>query len=178
VYRQYLRVPSKAVARRILLNGTHGVGKRSIGSLLELGYGFRAISVDDSPPPDAKSGFLLDLFEATRRDEDVVIVWSGTCPAEWVELLDGLGFEWFWLDADRGAARPAGVERPGFGPPIPPPRTVDPFSFACLDRLVATLLEPVASAAESLARTNPGASPRAPAGWAHDARLAQTSFRL
>ncbi len=130
------------MARRILLNGACGVGKRSIGTLLELEHGFRNLHVDGTPSPRLKSSLLLEIFAAARSDEDVVIVWSGVCPSEWIELLHGLQFEWCWLDADRGASRPAGVERPGFGT-IPPPRAVDPFdgdgAFASLADVVAGL---------------------------------------
>jgi hypothetical protein len=131
------------MARRILLNGASGVGKRSIETLLELEHGFRNLHVDGTPSPRLKSILLLEIFAAARSDEDVVIVWTGVCPSDWVELLHGLQFEWCWLDADRGAGRPTGVERPGFGT-IPPPRAVDPFdsegSFASLSEVVAALI--------------------------------------
>jgi hypothetical protein len=115
-----------------VITGTPGTGKRAIGALLALERGFLYLDGDGGAPSPARGALLRALAEGAGSPGDVVVTWSGPCPEDLTRRLRSLGYEWIWLDADRGAARPAGSS------------FVDPFapdgSFRPVNALTAELL--------------------------------------
>ncbi len=81
------------------------------------------------------------LVEPGTSSANIVLTWTGGCPPPRArDELRSVGFEWFWLDGDRGAAAPRGGEA----------RFLDPFeadgSFRPVASVVAELLAPPAGA--------------------------------
>ena len=142
-------MPSYATAkspRRILVTGTAGTGRRSLGAVLALERGFR--HVDDRV---ATSAGRSELVRALVQRLDVVVTWTGALSAPSPHMLRSLDFDVVWLDGDRGAAQPPGT------------RFVDPFaadgSYRPLGMVVDELLSPAGESGRS--RREARATPRA-----------------
>lgn len=98
-------------ARLLLVTGTGGSGKRIVGNLLVDERSYVHIDLDN---PYANRRFLGGGLEQLRAEleanlepgQDTVITWtpnrSGSQP--FVRLMLSFGFDWVWLDGDRGAA--------------------------------------------------------------------------
>lgn len=124
--------------RRILLTGTGGTGRRTIGALLAAEHGFRHVRLV-GPGALRERELATALIEPGASNADIVVTWTGGWPRSPARDELGLvGFEWFWLDGDRGAA----------APPPGDARFVDPFetdgTFRPVASVVAELLAPAA----------------------------------
>ena len=98
-------------ARLLLVTGTAGSGKRIVGNLLVDERSYVHIDLDN---PHANRRFLGGGLEQLREEleanlepgQDTVITWtpgrSGSQP--FVRLMLSYGFDWVWVDGDRGAA--------------------------------------------------------------------------
>jgi hypothetical protein len=124
-------------SRLILLTGTDGAGRRTIGEFLAAEHGFRHVSLDGPNAAPRERELYRALVESGTSSADLVVTWTGGCPPqEACDDLRSVGFEWFWLDGDRGAA----------GPPTGEACFLDPFetdgSFRPVASVVAELLAP------------------------------------
>jgi hypothetical protein len=127
--------------RRILLTGTDGAGRRTVGEVLATEHGFRHVRLAVPRADVGDRELYRALLEPGTASADIVVTWTGGCPPSRTrDDLRSVGFEWFWLDGDRGAAAPQGGEA----------RFVDPFeadgSFRPVAAVVAELLAPPARA--------------------------------
>ena len=102
-------------ARLLLVTGTAGSGKRIVGNLLVDDRSYVHIDLDN---PHANRRFLGHGIEGLRAEleanlepgQDTVVTWTppktsqrnGALP--FVRLMQAYGFDWVWLDGDRGAA--------------------------------------------------------------------------
>jgi hypothetical protein len=134
--------------RRILLTGTDGTGRRTIGGLLATEHGFRHVSLVGPGAAARERQLHRSLLASGASSADIVVTWTGGCPPTRTrDDLRSVGFEWFWLDGDRGAA----------GPPAGEARFVDPFetdgSFRPIASVVGELLAPEAPARRRQPRT-------------------------
>jgi hypothetical protein len=132
--------------RLLLITGTPGTGKRPLGAYLESERGFVHLDLDSRR---TRTRFLRGGEEELRRElgavtscsRKVVVTWTFTSETQlaYVELMRGLGFEWVWMDGDRGAAYDAFVAETA----TDPPRFVDAFepegSFRALEKVVDEL---------------------------------------
>jgi hypothetical protein len=145
-------LPSAGRRRLLLVTGTPGTGKRQLGNFLVEEHAFLHIDLDN---PDARTRVpglaegSCALLEATiGPDQDVVVTWSDSSDEALpvVRLLESFGFEWIWLDGDRGAAMPAAFTRGRDGSGA---RFVDPFAsdgrFRAFGAVVSELLDPPAT---------------------------------
>jgi hypothetical protein len=130
-------LPRPVVARRrsgrrlILITGTPGTGKRPLGGYLELQRGFVHLDFDSRR---TRSRFLRggepelrsELAEVMASHPKVVVTWTYTSETQlaYVEMLRSMGFEWIWMDSDRGAAYDSVVAASAS---IRPPRFLDGF---------------------------------------------------
>src|SRR4051812_33134960 len=97
--------------RLILITGTPGTGKRQLGSYLETERDFVHVDLDSRR---TRTQFLRAGEDELRRELDtmtgtnrkVVVTWTFTSETQlaYVETMRTLGFEWIWMDGDRGAA--------------------------------------------------------------------------
>src|SRR5262245_55254686 len=103
-------------AQRLLITGTGGCGKRSLGRLLADELGFVHVDLDSAKL--AHQSLPRRLAAALRPGASVVVTWTldARAHARLVSSLQAAGFEWIWLDGDRGAGLPPGA------------RFVDPFA--------------------------------------------------
>ena len=98
-------------ARLLLVTGTGGSGKRIVGNLLVDEHSYVHIDLDN---PHANQRFLGNGVDGLRAEleanlepgQDTVVTWTpsrnGALP--FVRLMQECGFDWVWLDGDRGAA--------------------------------------------------------------------------
>ncbi len=119
------------------MTGTEGTGGRTIGELLAIEHGFRHLRFAGGVAVPASEPQLVSALggPAAGRGGGVV-TWTGACPPPpALEALRSLGFDWVWLDGDRGATLPAASEGARF---------VDPFdangSFRPVSAVVAEVL--------------------------------------
>jgi len=132
--------------RLILITGTPGTGKRPLGSYLETERGFVHVDLDNR---ESRTRFLLsgadalctELATVTSTAKRIVVTWTFNAETqlEYVEAMRSLGFEWIWMDSDRGAAYDALVAQAATGPP----RFLDAFepagTFRALEGVVDEL---------------------------------------
>jgi len=132
--------------RLILITGTPGTGKRPLGSYLETARGFVHVDLDnrESRTRYLRSGadaLRTELATVTSTAPKIVVTWTFTAETqlEYVEAMRSLGFEWVWMDSDRGAAYDALVAEAVTGPP----RFLDAFepggTFRALEGVVDEL---------------------------------------
>jgi len=133
--------------RLLLLTGTPGTGKRPLGSYLELSRGFVHVDLDNRETRTRylRSGedeFRHELAILASTHRKLVVTWNFTSETQlaYVESLRELGFEWIWMDGDRGAAFDAMIVRLSN---IRTPRFVDPFeadgTFRALETVTGEL---------------------------------------
>ncbi len=92
-----------AQCRFLLISGTAGVGKRSIGEYLSNMYGFRYLAYDGRQA--ASRGRLAAALASEMRER---LVMTCSQPSAWRELLlFAPQSEWIWVDGDRGATVPS-----------------------------------------------------------------------
>src|SRR5262245_9930914 len=132
--------------RRLLLTGTPGCGKRSLGNLLAVTHPFAHVDLDSPRRLHADADALVAELEAVLEESpNVVATWTPRSEDDLAlpELLQANGFEWIWLDGDRGAALHAAFADLGHLSP----RLVDAFepdgTFRPLERVLAEVLEAV-----------------------------------
>jgi hypothetical protein len=132
--------------RLLLITGTPGTGKRPLGSYLETQRGFLHIDLDNR---ESRTRFLRSGVDAQRHElatvtttaAKIVVTWTFTAETQlaYVEEMRSLGFEWVWMDSDRGAAYDALVAESA----TEPPRFVDAFepqgTFRALDSVIDEL---------------------------------------
>ena len=133
--------------RLLLVTGTPGTGKRPLAGYLELQRGFFHLDLDSR---DTRTRFLRageddlrrELAAVTGEHAKVVVTWTFTSETQlaYVEVIRALGFEWIWMDSDRGAAYDALISRSST---VRPPRVVDGFeadgSFRALEDVTGEL---------------------------------------
>src|SRR5581483_12044533 len=138
---------SHAGRRLLLLTGTPGTGKRQLGSYLELQRGFAHLDLDNR---EARTRYLRSGVEELRSElaalaaanRKVVVTWTVASETQlpYIEALRSLGFEWVWMDSDRGAAYDAVIARDA---PVKPPLFVDAFEvdgrFRALEAITGEL---------------------------------------
>ncbi len=135
--------------RRVLITGTRGTGKRTLGYLLAIDRGFTHVNLDH---PEAGESFLEDraeglpaVLEGAGRDADIVATWTPESDDALgaVRQLQSAGFEWIWLDGDRGAAFHPVFGYIGRGRRA---RFVDPFTaegqHRALESVITEILQP------------------------------------
>jgi len=129
--------------RLLLITGTPGTGKRQLGSYLETQRDFLHVDLDSRR---TRTQFLRagedelrrELATVTGANRKVVVTWTFASETQlaYVEVLRELGFEWLWMDGDRGAAYDSYVAEGA----TDPPRFVDAFepegTFRALERVV------------------------------------------
>jgi hypothetical protein len=136
-------------ARLLLVTGTAGSGKRIVGNLLVDEHRYVHIDLDN---PHANRRFLGHGLEGLRAEldvnlepgQDTVVTWTPS-PNEalpFVRLMLAYGFDWVWLDGDRGAAFHGYFSANG----DETARFVDPFEvdgrFRPVAPVLAEVLEP------------------------------------
>jgi hypothetical protein len=124
------RRPRKPGRRLLLITGTPGTGKRPLASYLETERGFVHVDLDSRR---TRTEFLRAgedelrsrLQSVTTGNRKVVVTWTFTSETQlaYVESMRALGFEWVWMDSDRGSAYDALVAEGA----TEPPRFVDAF---------------------------------------------------
>jgi hypothetical protein len=138
--------PRRSGRRLILITGTPGTGKRPLGSYLETERGFVHVDLDNR---ESRTRFLLsgadalctELATVTSTAKRIVVTWTFAAETqlEYVEAMRSLGFEWIWMDSDRGAAYDALVAEAA----TEPPRFVDAFepqgTFRALENVLDEL---------------------------------------
>jgi hypothetical protein len=132
--------------RLLLITGTPGTGKRPLGAYLATERDFVHLDLDSRA---TRTKFLRAGEDELRRELDtvatgnrkVVVTWTFTSETQlaYVEVMRALGFEWIWMDGDRGAAYDAFVAETATNPP----RFVDAFdpdgTFRALERVMDEL---------------------------------------
>ena len=102
-------------ARLLLVTGTAGSGKRIVGNMLVDDRSYVHIDLDN---PHANRRFLGHGIEGLRAEleanlepgQDTVVTWTPPKASQrngglpFVRLMQSYGFDWVWLDGDRGAA--------------------------------------------------------------------------
>jgi hypothetical protein len=102
-------------ARLLLVTGTAGSGKRIVGNMLVDDRSYVHIDLDN---PHANRRFLGQGIEGLRAEleanlepgQDTVVTWTPPKASQrngglpFVRLMQSYGFDWVWLDGDRGAA--------------------------------------------------------------------------
>ena len=134
---------SRKGRRLLLITGTPGTGKRPLASYLQLERGFTHVDLDsrDTRTQFLRSGeseFRTELAALASTTSKVVVTWSFSSETQlaYVETMQRLGFEWIWMDGDRGAALDSFVA-PISG--MRKPRFVDPFEHNGAFRPLATV---------------------------------------
>jgi hypothetical protein len=138
-----VRGRGKPGRRLLLITGTPGTGKRPLGSYLETERDFAHIDLDSRR---TRTQFLRagedelrrELTTVTGANRKVVVTWTFTSETQlaYVEVMRELGFEWLWMDGDRGAAYDSFIAEGA----TDPPRFIDAFepegTFRALERVV------------------------------------------
>lgn len=124
------RRPQNVGRRLLLITGTPGTGKRPLGGYLETERGFVHVDLDSRRTrtqflragEDELRGQLQSVATGNRK---VVVTWTFTSETQlpYVEVMRRLGFEWVWMDSDKGTAYDALVAEHA----TEPPRFVDAF---------------------------------------------------
>jgi hypothetical protein len=142
-----LEAPSGA--QLLLITGTPGSGKRVIGNLLVDEHLFVHVDLDNLHANrrflgNGVDGLRAELEANIEPGQDMVVTWTpGSDDAlSFVRLMQSFGFDWVWVDGDRGAAFRASFRRLNGTRP----RFVDPFdregAFRPLAAVVKELTEP------------------------------------
>ena len=115
--RSQRRAPSE---RRLLITGTPGTGKRVLGNYLVDSREFVHVDLDN---PQARERFLGAGADGLRAElkaniepgQDIVVTWTSASADDvaTVRTMQALGFQWIWLDSDRGAIYQDAVSRRG-----------------------------------------------------------------
>jgi len=141
-----VRARRKPGRRLLLITGTPGTGKRQLGAYLESEREFVHVDLDSRR---TRAQFLRggedelrrELASVTTSTRKVVVTWTFASETQlaYVEVMRDLGFEWVWMDGDRGAAYDSFVDENA----TDPPRFVDAFEaesrFRALEALVGEL---------------------------------------
>src|SRR5262245_1749301 len=129
---------------RLLITGTHGCGKRSLGHLLATTRSFAHVDLDSRHLGVLEAEERWAQVEnALGRETGTVVTWTPEADAlQLVELMQANGFEWIWLDGDRGAALHAALGDAG----ELAPRLVDVFEPDGTFRPLELVLREVLSA--------------------------------
>ena len=116
--------------RLLLITGTPGTGKRPLAGYLESERDFVHVDLDSR---ETRTRFLRSGVDALRDElaalttttRKVVVTWTFVAETQlaYVETMREIGFEWIWMDSDRGAAYDALVAQAA----TDPPRFVDAF---------------------------------------------------
>ena len=136
----------KAGRRLLLITGTPGTGKRPLAAYLESERGFVHVDLDNR---ESRTRFLRSGADALRDElatvtstaSKIVVTWTFTAETQlaYVESMRTLGFEWVWMDSDRGAAYDALVAEAA----TEAPRFVDAFepegTFRALEHVMGEL---------------------------------------
>jgi hypothetical protein len=138
-------------ARLVLVTGTAGSGKRIIGNVLVDDRSYVHIDLDN---PHANRRFLGKGIEGLREEleanlepgQDTVITWTPPQKSAqrngalaFVRLMQSYGFDWVWLDGDRGTAFNGYFSARA----VDAARFVDPFEADGTFRPVTAVLEEV-----------------------------------
>ena len=117
--------------RLLLITGTPGTGKRPLAGYLETQRDFVHVDLDSRETRTRllRSGedeLRSELAAVTGSNPKVVVTWTFTSETQlaYVEVMRSLGFEWIWMDSDRGAAYDALIARDSS---VRAPRFVDTF---------------------------------------------------
>jgi hypothetical protein len=133
--------------RLVLITGTPGTGKRPLGGYLEAERGFVHVDLDNRETRSrllrgGDGEFRKKLASLISTSKKVVVTWTFATETQlaYVQAMRVLGFEWIWMDSDRGAAYDAVVARDSH---IRPPRFVDSFEpdgrFRALESVTSEL---------------------------------------
>ena len=102
--------PRAAGRRRILVTGTPGTGKRALGNYLAEERGFVHLDLDRGSARaqflrSGEEGLRTELAALAASERKLVVTWTFASETQlaYVEVMQGLGFEWIWTDSDRGA---------------------------------------------------------------------------
>ena len=141
------RETSGRIRRVIVIAGSAGTGKRTVGAYLAAHRGFAHV---DLAPGGASLDELVRLVGGRADPElarcDVVVTCAERQRAELFDRLCTREIEWVWFDGDRGALRPLPFELHGLRGVGATARFVDPFaadgSFRPLEAVVADVLTP------------------------------------
>jgi hypothetical protein len=141
-----VRARRKPRRRLLLITGTPGTGKRQLGTYLESEREFVHVDLDSRR---TRTQFLRggedelrrELASVTSSTRKVVVTWTFASETQlaYVEVMRDLGFEWVWMDGDRGAAYDSFVDENA----TDPPRFLDAFEpegrFRALEAVVGEL---------------------------------------
>jgi len=143
----------RPAGRRLLLTGTPGCGKRSLGNLLAATHPFVHVDLDSPRFTGHDSEAIWAELEAKLEEgADAVATWTPSSKTDipLLEVIQENGFEWIWLDGDFGAALHAAF---GDLDGLAGPRLVDAFepdgTFRPLEPVLAEILEPMPSSLEA-----------------------------
>src|SRR5262249_27817790 len=138
------RRPRRSGRRLLLITGTPGTGKRPLGSYLEAERDFVHVDLDSRR---TRTQFLRAgedelrsrLQSVTTGSRKVVVTWTFTSETQlaYVEVMRALGFEWVWMDSDKGAAYDALVAEGA----TEPPRFLDSFEPAGTFRALESVMD-------------------------------------
>jgi hypothetical protein len=102
--------PRAAGRRRLLITGTPGTGKRALGNYLAEERGFVHLDLDRGSIRaqflrSGEEGLRAELAALAASNRKLVVTWTFASETQlaYVEVMQGLGFEWIWTDSDRGA---------------------------------------------------------------------------
>ena len=114
--------------RLLLITGTPGTGKRPLAGYLETQRDFVHVDLDSRETRtrllrSGENELRSELATVTASNPKVVVTWTFTSETQlaYVEVMRSLGFEWIWMDSDRGAAFDALIARDSS---VRPPRFV------------------------------------------------------
>jgi hypothetical protein len=134
----------------LLITGTPGSGKRVLGNLFVDERSFVHIDLDNTHANRRFLGHGVSVFRSELEaniepEQPMVVTWTPRSDRAlpFIRAMRACGFEWIWLDGDRGAAFSASFARLDGATP---PRFVDPFeadgTFRPMTEVVDELLEP------------------------------------
>jgi hypothetical protein len=151
--------------RLLLITGTPGTGKRPLGTYLETERGFVHVDLDNR---EARTRFLrsgadalqAELAAVTATSPKIVVTWTFSAETQlaYVETMRDLGFEWIWMDCDRGAAYDALIAENA----TDPPRFVDAFDPGGTFRALESVMDEL----RRRRRLAPRRKRKTGAGWA------------